>query len=202
MTKVRPRSLLQVVLMGFVLVLMPLGGMIWHNSTSLAHLSQLTSDEMERAVKDTRRATLLTAQAIDIERTLRRFAVLGDRRSLTSYQQQLDGYRVLLAEHRNSITDGQLYSGLDQGLAWLDSLQDAALARAAAAGDKLEQFNDANKQLEIVTRSRVDETHGSGAAHHRRTDQRALVGERCGGGAQPADGLYLHLPHHPPGTTD
>ena len=91
MTKVRPRSLLQVVLMGFVLVLMPLGGMIWHNSTSLAHLSQLTSDEMERAVKDTRRATLLTAQAIDIERTLRRFAVLGDRRSLTSYQQQLDG---------------------------------------------------------------------------------------------------------------
>ncbi|MGL4477569.1 MAG: histidine kinase, partial [Aeromonas veronii] len=56
MTKVRPRSLLQVVLMGFVLVLMPLGGMIWHNSTSLAHLSQLTSDEMERAVKDTRRA--------------------------------------------------------------------------------------------------------------------------------------------------
>ncbi len=27
MTKVRPRSLLQVVLMGFVLVLMPLGGM-------------------------------------------------------------------------------------------------------------------------------------------------------------------------------
>ena len=29
MTKVRPRSLLQVVLMGFVLVLMPLGGMIW-----------------------------------------------------------------------------------------------------------------------------------------------------------------------------
>ena len=157
MTKVRPRSLLQVVLMGFALVLMPLGGMIWHNSTALAHLSQLTNDEMVRAVKDTRRATLLTAQAIDIERTLRRFAVLGDRRSLTSYQQQLDGYRVLLAEHRNSITDGQLYRGLDQGLAWLDSLQDAALARTAVAGDKLEQFNDANKQLEVVTRSRVDE---------------------------------------------
>ena len=135
MTKVRPRSLLQVVLMGFVLVLMPLGGMIWHNSTSLAHLSQLTSDETERAVKDTRRATLLTAQVIDIERTLRRFAVLGDRRSLTSYQQQLDGYRVLLADHR-------------------------------------------------------------------RTDQGALVGERCRGSPQPADGLYLHLPHHPPGTTD
>ncbi|MGN5170941.1 hypothetical protein [Aeromonas sp. 102P] len=46
MTKVRPRSLLQVVLMGFVLVLMPLGGMIWHNSTSLAHLSQLTSCDL------------------------------------------------------------------------------------------------------------------------------------------------------------
>ena len=40
MTKVRPRSLLQVVLMGFVLVLMPLGGMIWHDSQSLEHLSQ------------------------------------------------------------------------------------------------------------------------------------------------------------------
>ena len=50
MTKVRPRSLLQVVLMGFALVLMPLGGMIWHNSTALAHLSQLTNDEMVRGV--------------------------------------------------------------------------------------------------------------------------------------------------------
>jgi len=45
MTKVRPRSLLQVVLMGFVLVLMPLGGMIWHDSQALEHLSQLTSDD-------------------------------------------------------------------------------------------------------------------------------------------------------------
>ena len=51
MTKVRPRSLLQVVLMGFVLVLMPLGGMIWHDSQALEHLSQLTSDELERAVR-------------------------------------------------------------------------------------------------------------------------------------------------------
>ena len=85
MTKVRPRSLLQVVLMGFVLVLMPLGGMIWHDSQALSHLGQLTSDEMERAVRDTRRATLLTAQAIDLERTLRRYAVLGDERILGSY---------------------------------------------------------------------------------------------------------------------
>ena len=52
--------------------------MIWHDSQALSHLGQLTSDEMERAVRDTRRATLLTTQATDLERTLHfRYAVLG-----------------------------------------------------------------------------------------------------------------------------
>ena len=157
MTKVRPRSLLQVVLMGFVLVLMPLGGMIWHNTNALTHLSQLTSDEMERAVKDTRRATLLTAQAIDIERTLRRFAVLGDSRSLASYRLQLEGYHRLLAEHRSSLSDPQLYGGLDELLAQFGSLQEGAQAKKAVAGDILDQFNRLSQQLEAGTRSRVDE---------------------------------------------
>ena len=157
MAKVRPRSLLQVVLMGFVLVLMPLGGMIWHNSNALSHLSKLTSDEMERAVKDTRRATLLTAQAIDIERTLRRYVVLGDIRSLASYRQQLSSYRELLAEHRHSIADSDVYAGLEQAIEWLGSLQDMTQARAAVENDKLVHFNQLGQQLEQVTRSRVDE---------------------------------------------
>ncbi|QWL68089.1 sensor histidine kinase [Aeromonas jandaei] len=157
MTKVRPRSLLQVVLIGFVLVLMPLGGMIWHNTNALTHLSQLTSDEMERAVKDTRRATLLTAQAIDIERTLRRFAVLGDSRSLVSYRLQLEGYHRLLAEHRNSLSDPQLYGGLDELLVSLGNLQEGGQARKAVAGDILDQFSRLSQQLETGTRSRVDE---------------------------------------------
>ena len=157
MTKVRPRSLLQVVLMGFVLVLMPLGGMIWHDSQALEHLSQLTSDELERAVRDTRRATLLTTQAIDLERTLRRYAVLGDERILASYQQQLASYRSLLAAHQGSIPDAEAYTGLEQVLAWLESLQDLAKARAASASPQFYEFNQINQQLEVITRGQVDE---------------------------------------------
>ncbi|HDI1214326.1 TPA: HAMP domain-containing histidine kinase [Aeromonas hydrophila] len=157
MTKVRPRSLLQVVLMGFVLVLMPLGGMIWHDSQSLEHLSQLTSDELERAVRDTRRATLLTTQAIDLERTLRRYAVLGDERILASYQQQLASYRSLLAAHQSSIPDAEAYTGLEQVLVWLDSLQELARAKAESNSPKFDEFNQVNQQLEIITRSQVDE---------------------------------------------
>jgi len=157
MTKVRPRSLLQVVLMGFVLVLMPLGGMIWHDSQALEHLSQLTSDELERAVRDTRRATLLTTQAIDLERTLRRYAVLGDERILASYQQQLPSYRSLLAAHQGSIPDAEAYTGLEQVLAWLESLQDLAKARAASASPQFDEFNQINQQLEVITRGQVDE---------------------------------------------
>ncbi|MGL5032026.1 MAG: sensor histidine kinase [Aeromonas sp.] len=157
MTKVRPRSLLQVVLMGFVLVSMPLGGMIWHNSTALAHFSQLMGIEMERVVKDTRRATMLTAQAIDIERSLRRFEVLRDSRSLGSYQHQLAGYRELLAEHRSSIGDHLLYSRLELGVTWLDGLQDINKASVAVAGTRLAQFNDLNRRLEVVTRQQVDQ---------------------------------------------
>lgn len=157
MTKVRPRSLLQVVLMGFVLVLMPLGGMIWHDSQALSHLSQLTSDEVERAVRDTRRATLLTTQAVDLERTLRRYAVLGDARILDTYRQQLASYRELLTTHRQSIPDAAVYADLDTALGWLDSLQELSKAKAEASSPQFDRFNDANQQLEVITRSQVDE---------------------------------------------
>ncbi|MEN9583866.1 MAG: hypothetical protein RLZZ616_872, partial [Pseudomonadota bacterium] len=149
--------LLQVVLMGFVLVLMPLGGMIWHDSQALEHLSQLTSDELERAVRDTRRATLFTTQAIDLERTLRRYAVLGDERILASYQQQLASYRSLLAAHQSSIPDAEVYTGLEQALIWLDSMQDLTRAKAESTSPQFDEFNQFNQQLEIITRNQVDE---------------------------------------------
>ncbi|MFM4826749.1 sensor histidine kinase [Aeromonas bivalvium] len=157
MTRVRPRSLLQVVLMGFALVLMPLGGMIWHDSRALEHLSQLTSDEMERAVRDTRRATLLTNLAVDLERTLRRYAVLGDSRILASYQQQLGHYRGLLKEHQASIPDAPVYGQLDELIGWLDGLQDLTRAKAESTSLRFEDLSQANMQLEVATRSQVDE---------------------------------------------
>jgi len=157
MTKVRPRSLLQVVLMGFTLLLMPLGGMIWHNTIALTHLSQLTSDEMERAVRDTRRATLLTTQAIDLERTLRRYAVLGDERIRANYLQQLAGYRSLLTAHQRSIPDAAVYHDIELALRWLDSLQSLTHARQQSNSPKFALFNEANEQLEVITRRQVDD---------------------------------------------
>lgn len=143
--------------MGFVLVLMPLGGMIWHDSQALSHLSQLTSDEVERAVRDTRRATLLSTQAIDLERTLRRYAVLGDERILGTYQQQLLNYRELLATHRQSIPDAAVYGELDATLTWLDGLQDLPRAKAESTSPRFDRFNELNQQLEGITRGQVDE---------------------------------------------
>lgn len=143
--------------MGFVLVLMPLGGMIWHDSQALSHLSQLTSDEVERAVRDTRRATLLSTQAIDLERTLRRYAVLGDERILGTYQQQLLNYRELLATHRQSIPDAAVYGELDATLTWLDGLQDLPRAKAESTSPKFDRFTELNQQLEGITRGQVDE---------------------------------------------
>ena len=139
------------------LVLMPLGGMIWHDSQALSHLGQLTSDEMERAVRDTRRATLLSTQAIDLERTLRRYAVLGDDRILASYRQQLVRYRELLATHQDSIPDAEVYGDLEATLVWLDGLQDLRKARQEATSPRFTDFNELNQQLEVVTRSQVDD---------------------------------------------
>ncbi|PJG59595.1 sensor histidine kinase [Aeromonas cavernicola] len=157
MTKVRPRSLLHVVLMGFVLILLALGGMIWHNSRALDHLSRLASDEMERAVVDTRRATLLASQAMELERSLRRYVVLEDVKILASFERQLADYQGLLAQHRRAITDAQWDSKLDLSLSWLRGLRDPSKARAAVNNAKFDLFNQFNQQLETVTRNRVDE---------------------------------------------
>ena len=112
---------------------------------------------MERAVRDTRRATLLTTQAVDLERTLRRYAVLGDARILDTYRQQLASYRELLATHRQSIPDAAVYADLDTALVWLDSLQELSKAKVEATSPQFDRFNDANQQLEVITRSQVDE---------------------------------------------
>ena len=93
----------------------------------------------------------------DLERTLRRYAVLGDDRILASYRQQLVRYRELLATHQDSIPDAEVYGDLEATLVWLDGLQDLRKARQEATSPRFTDFNELNQQLEVVTRSQVDD---------------------------------------------
>ena len=56
-----------------------------------------------------------------------------------------------------SIPDAAAYTDLEAILAWLDGLQDLRKARQEATSPNFTQFNELNQQLEVVTRSQVDE---------------------------------------------
>ncbi|MGL5947617.1 MAG: sensor histidine kinase [Aeromonas sp.] len=156
MTNVRPHSLMQLVLMGFLLVLIPLVVGVWHNNQSMAQIGRLTRDEMSSVLRDTRRASLLIMQSTELERALRRFVVLGDPGLLAIYQHDLAVYRELLGEHRVRIEDIDDYNKLEADLRWLAVVNDQATAQQALTQVNFEEFSRANQQLRTVTAERVD----------------------------------------------
>ena len=85
-------------------------------------------------MRDTRRATLLSTQAIDLERTLRHaMRSLGDDRILASYRQQLVRYRELSRPIRTPFRMPRSTEDLEATLVWLDGLQDLRKGRAGKA---------------------------------------------------------------------
>ena len=93
--------------------------MIWHDSQALSTWASSPATDGTCGAGHSR-ATLLSTQAIDLERTLRRYAVLGD----DAHPGQLSAAagkatRELLATHQDSIPDAGVYgrSRGDAGLA-------------------------------------------------------------------------------------
>ncbi|WP_344960088.1 HAMP domain-containing sensor histidine kinase [Zobellella aerophila] len=151
-----PRSLLQLVLMAFLLVLLPLILLVYQNSRSLEQVIGLAQDGIEGAVRDTRRTSDMNDLALEMERTIRRYAVLEDPELRLSYLRLLERYRGALDGQLVSVDAGALTTTIPRLLIELVDLAQADGSQIRQRAAIFDQFNALTLQLDQLTREQVD----------------------------------------------
>jgi len=104
-----PRSLRQLVMMAFILVLVPLLVLAWQAWQSLNALSAQAEQTNSSTLVDARRSEAMTNIALEMERSYRQYCVLDDARLASVYQGQHQRYAQMLEAHASVITDQTLY---------------------------------------------------------------------------------------------
>lgn len=112
----RPRSLLQLVLLAFLVVMLPLAVLMFQAGQALTELSRLADVSARQAVEETRRARTLSALALEMERGARQYAVLEQESLLDIYYERLAEYQTLLTLHRELLPDNPDVAALDAQL--------------------------------------------------------------------------------------
>jgi two-component system, NtrC family, sensor histidine kinase GlrK len=151
-----PRSLLRLVLIAFTLVLLPLILLVIQNSRSLEQVIQLAEEGIESAVVDTRRASDMNDLALDMERTIRRYAVLENPELRLSYLRLLERYRQELESLLQVIEAGPLAGELQQQLIYLVDLAQADGEQIREQVGVFDTFSGANLALDKLTREQID----------------------------------------------
>jgi two-component system, NtrC family, sensor histidine kinase GlrK len=118
----RPRSLLQLVLLAFLVVMLPLAVLMFQAGQALSELSRLADVSARQAVEETRRARTLGALALEIERSARQYAVVEQESLLEIYAERLEEYRLLLAQQRELLPDDPDIAALEHLLGVLEQL--------------------------------------------------------------------------------
>jgi two-component system sensor histidine kinase GlrK len=91
----RPRSFLQLVLIGFSLVTLPLIVAIVNATISVGHLADQSRQAVHDAVQVTHSSRMLVEQLIAMERQARQYQVLGDEGLLQAYTAAHEQFRTL-----------------------------------------------------------------------------------------------------------
>lgn len=150
-----PRSLRQLVMMAFFLVLVPLLVLAWQAWQSLNMLSAQAEQTNRSTLADARRSETMTNIALEMERSYRQYCVLDDERLLNVYQHQHQRYAEMLEIHASIIVDANLLQRLHQTLAELTTLQCHNNAPNSDAIHELERFAMANGEMLQATRTVV-----------------------------------------------
>ncbi|MBB3141127.1 HAMP domain-containing sensor histidine kinase [Halomonas organivorans] len=153
----RPRSLLQLVLLAFLMVMLPLAVLMFQAGQALSELSRLADQSAREAVEETRRARTLGALALEMERGARQYAVVEQDSLLDIFDERLAEYRRLLARQRELLPDDPDVKAL-AGL--LDRLAELPGLPMEAFQDRLTDFLPFAEHTEAMrhaTNRRIDD---------------------------------------------
>ncbi|WP_404414530.1 sensor histidine kinase [Marinospirillum sp.] len=146
-------SLLQLVLVGFVLVMLPLGLLVYQASNTYRELSAQAGLSAQEAVAFTRRAQTLSSLALEMERTTRQHKVMQTPALLDLIKNQQESFVRLLEQEFILFPPLAAKKELKALLMWMNTLP-------ADKIDPLEQLSALTSQMEIETREAVDQHLG------------------------------------------
>jgi len=146
-------SLLQLVLLGFLLVTLPLGLLVYQASNTYRELSTQAGLSAREAVSFTRRAQTLSSLALDMERTSRQYQVMQTPALLELLNNQQESFARLLQQEFILFPPLTAKQELKALLMWMNTLP-------VEEADPIEQLASLTSQLEIQTREAVDQHLG------------------------------------------
>lgn len=118
----RPRSLLHLVLLAFIVVMLPLGVLMFQAGQALSELTRLADVSARQAVEETRRARELSSLALEMERSARQYAVVEQEGLIEIYLERVEEFGELLAQHYKLLPDDPYMQALVEQLVLLRSM--------------------------------------------------------------------------------
>ncbi|MDN3557527.1 HAMP domain-containing sensor histidine kinase [Halomonas maura] len=152
----RPRSLLQLVLLAFLMVMLPLAVLMLQAGQALSELSRLADQSARQAVEETRRARTLGALALELERSARQYAVVEQASLLNIYDERLAEFRRLLARQRELLPDDPNVKALSVELDRLAELPGLPLEEFEDRLTDFLPFAEHTEAMRHATNRRID----------------------------------------------
>ncbi|GED43971.1 HAMP domain-containing histidine kinase [Cobetia marina] len=153
----RPRSLLQLVLMAFMVVMLPIAVLMFQAGQALSELSELADVSARQAVDQTRRARTLTNLAVEMERSARQYAVLENPDLMKIYADKASAFRELLDEQARLLGEGDpRVSELKGSLSQLERMPEMSVAQVSSHLEDFGPFSIQASGLLNSTRELVD----------------------------------------------
>lgn len=150
-----PRSLRQLVILAFTLVLLPLLLLAYQAWQSLDNLSEQAADINRTTLSDARRIESMGSVALEMERSYRQYCVLDDETLVTLYQNQRRQYSQILNVRAGMLRDQRYYQRLTQLLDQLAAIQCENSGPNAQASALLRDFSHANNDMVQATRNDI-----------------------------------------------
>src|SRR5476649_2049776 len=150
-----PRSLRQLVILAFTLVLLPLLLLAYQAWQSLDNLSEQAADINRTTLADSRRIESMSSVALEMERSYRQYCVLDDETLVNLYQNQRKQYIQFLAVRAGRLPDQGYYLRLSQLLDQLARIQCENSGPNAQASAALSEFSHANTDMVQAIRRNI-----------------------------------------------
>ncbi|AMC99630.1 Sensor histidine kinase GlrK [Halomonas chromatireducens] len=118
----RPRSLPQLVMLAFLVVMLPLGILMFQAGQALSELSRLADVSARQAIEESRRARQLSSLALEMERSARQYAVVEQESLLDIYAERHAEFAELLTQQRRLLPGNSDVLALEEQMLLLSQL--------------------------------------------------------------------------------
>ena len=152
--RIFPRSLRQLVIMAFWMVLLPLLVLAYQAYQSLDQLSNQAAITNKNALADTERSEVMRNLAIEMEGNYR-YCVLRDKTDEEMYQQRYQQYSKMFSTLQQTIiplSESKEAQALNTSLKTLKSIQCKNSEPTSQMQQALEQFSYANNRIVVLTK--------------------------------------------------